>query len=58
MGGCSRHSFLSPLFICLPVSPSLPATVAFVIESTVGGLLLKSGLRFLGTANAGLLGMA
>lgn len=32
--------------------------VAFVIESTVGGLLLKSGLRFLGTANAGLLGMA
>jgi len=29
-----------------------------VIESTVGGLMLKSGLRFLGTANAGLLGMA
>lgn len=34
------------------------AAVAFVLESTVGGLLLKSGLRFLGTANAGLVGMA
>ena len=32
-------------------------TVAVVLESAVGGLVLKSGLRIAGTATAGLLGV-
>lgn len=32
-------------------------TVAVVLESAVGGLVLKSGLRVIGTAGAGLLGV-
>ena len=43
---------------CLPLSPrSRALPVAVILESAVGGLVLKSGLRTLGTSLAGLLGM-
>lgn len=42
----------------LPCPPHPPlAAVAVVLESAVGGLVLKSGLRVIGTVGAGLLGV-
>lgn len=38
-------------------NPPSSAAVAVVMESTTGGILLKSALRVLGTALAGLLGV-
>lgn len=40
-----------------PIHRRVVVTVAVILESAVGGLVLKSGLRILATCTAGLLGV-